>query len=425
MFPLKPQQGQLAPVIASVVGDMIQDLIREDDNPLEDYLLMLETSPVLGAAADASNLMLLQRFGAYTHPDENIQTFIRTNIEQMNGSLNWSIAELSAADFIGYVCSEWSVVPNAGEWKLDRLQGLDPRKYGFRGTMSGITDLRYQGAAGDIYIPYDRIVHIVGRRWLSFGDPQGKASCKLAIAAWKAWKIVIAEMLVASQRQGTGLLVGKAPSDKMVPLFDQDGNPLLDENDRPLSKPAPEALLEALDNLDNRTVLATDIENSVEILSQQTREGFFLNILKYLQQLQLLAFLFPESILTTSGVGDSNLNSGQRTTLDLLLDNRAEQIKEAFLESWVRALIIYNFGEQEERYGSFPTPENNSVDSLALFAALDNAVSHGTFSSQDLDVINKMRELAGLPEAAAIAQQMSLPRKYWEMEMVGSNGNGR
>lgn len=434
MFPLQPQEGLLAPAIHALISDMLTELTRDDTNPIQEYIEMLETSPIVGPACEVIVLLILARFGEYQHPDEDIQEWMNSNFEQMTGSLQWSVSELAAMKPLGYSCSEWSIRDNGGEWWLDRICGLDPRKYTFQGKLGAIESLKYQGDKGDIIIPYDRVVHTVGRRWLAFGSPQGKAECRMAVAAWKAWKIVMAEALIAAQRQGTGLVVGKAPSDVMVPLFNPDGSPLLDRDGNPIRVPAPQALLNQLENLENRTVLATDSANQIDILGQQTTGELFFQLLKILQQYQLLSFLMPESILTATGAGDSNLNSGQRTTLGVVIGSTATQIKEAILEGPVRGLITYNFGEEQESWGSFPEPEESDTDAIALFTALDNAVSHGTFSNQDLAVINRMRELSGIPTIAEIAGNLGnqgnlsmglrIPTNYWT-EFGVSNGNGQ
>ncbi|HEY9646762.1 MAG TPA: hypothetical protein V6C88_10350 [Chroococcidiopsis sp.] len=407
MFPAQPTAGLLAPAIQLLAQQMLADVTRIDSNPIDDYFLMLETSPVLGPALDVSVLLGLGMLGAYSNPNPDIGSWVQANFEQMAGSLNWSVSELLASDAIGYGCSEWSARDQESEWRLDRIIALDPKKYVFQGNLGEIRNLKYQGETGDILIPYDRVIHVVSRRWLSFGDPQGRARSKLAVAAWRAWKIVLTEALIAAQRQGTGLVVGYAPSEEKVPTGE------LDSEGNPIQISAPEALLNQLESSENQTVIATDVKNKIEILSQQTNGQIFLDLLRYFQQLQLISFLVPETILTATGVGDSNLNTGQRAVLELVIASSLDQIKEALLEGPIRALITWNFGEQES-YGSFAVPEQSSVDRVALLDALSRAIASGVFSLEDLDVINKARETVGLaPQEKGQPIATSLPRGYW------------
>ena len=150
MFPAKPISGSLAPAIASLVFDLVQDVARVDTNPVGDYLEMLETSPILGPAADIKVLLSAAKFGEYQHADENIQAWVRGNFETMKGSIKWSIAEMSAVMPLGYAAAEWSLEPVNSEWRLSRILALDPRKYRFRGRLGEVTELVYQGAMGEI-----------------------------------------------------------------------------------------------------------------------------------------------------------------------------------------------------------------------------------------------------------------------------------
>jgi hypothetical protein len=173
----------------------------------------------------------------------------------------------------------------------------------------------------------------------------------------------------------------------------------MDVQGNPVTIQAPVALLNQLESLNNRSVLSTDLRNRVESLNQTTSGTFFFDALRLLQQLQLMGLLFPETILTATGVGDSNLNTGQRSTLGLVVRSLVGQIKEVILNSPVRWLLTWNYGQVED-FGAFSEPETQEIDPIALFNALNGAVQSGYFSAADLSVINRGRELVGLPLAA-------------------------
>ena len=368
---------------------------------------MATTSPVIGSALQVIALMAVEGLGDYTHPDENIQAFIRTNFEQMAGSLALSIEELMSAYPLGYAVSQWGIEQRDGQWMLQDIQILHPADYHFEGKRGKIESIKWRGSGDEVAIPYGgedgRVIHCVNARHLSFRSPTGIATLKRINAAWKAWKIVVGEMLVAAQRQATPILAGYSDSAVSVPLYGPDGRtPLVDEaTGEPVVVPAPVALLEQLSNLDNRSVISTDLQNKIEAIASQVGGDFFFKALTYLQQLQLMGLIFPETILTSTGVGDSNLNKGQRTTLGQVIESLLSQIKESLIENCIRWLIYWNFGEQES-YGSFVVPEDDDTNRIELFAALNNAVSSGWFSAADLEVLNKGRELVGLPAKEAI-----------------------
>jgi hypothetical protein len=421
-----PIAGKLSAAITELVDDMVRDIGRDDIHPIHEYLEMLTTSPIIGATVEVVVLLGLGFWGEYTHPDGTIQAFIRQNFQQMKGSLMLSLSELLSVKPLGYAASEWSIVPKPDGWMLDDIQILHPRYYTFQGNRGeGVTGIKYRAGGDEIQIPYNRLVHVVNQRHVSFRRPTGVADCKRAIAAWKAWKIIINEMLVAGQRKAVPIIVGYSEAGQ-VPLYGPDGrSPILDADGNPISLPATKAMLDQLENLENRSIVSTDIKNRIEALAQQTDGQFFFDALKMLQQMQLLAFLVPESVLAISGVGDSNLNKGHRTTLNGAIRTTISQIAEEVLEKVVRPLIAWNFGEKATAMlGEFQEPESDSGDRVAMLSALTNAVEkpNGTgFLPADLDTINRGRDLANIPAAATLPARMLATAQM----VASANGNGK
>lgn len=401
----KPRTDQLMPAITRLLVDLTQILGDKREYSDEEYLEVARKSPIIRPALQALSLLVIAEFDAYTHEDEKIQDFIRKQFEQMRGSLALSIEELTSFYAFGRAVSQWGIEDRGGEWSLIDIQILDPVNYEFMGRLGAVEKLRVYVGGSESFkeVPYGgddgRLIHLINGRSLCFRDPDGVPALDAVMASWQAWKIIMGEMVVAGQRQATPLLVGYSDSNSRVPLVDSTGTPLVDGDGNTLMVSAPNAMLDQLAALDNRSVLSTDINNRIEALSATAGSEFFVNALKYLQQMQLLGLMMPESILTATGVGDSNLNAGQRDTLGQLVASLASQIKEALLEQVVRKLIVWNFGDQDS-YGEFPSPETDDTNKVEVFNALVQAVSQGFFSPADLDVINKGRELVGLPEMA-------------------------
>jgi hypothetical protein len=416
----------LLPAIKRLISEMISE-IGSEDGDAETYLTMAKTSPVIGAALQVITLMGVGMLGDYTHPDEEIQADMRGQFEQMQGSLALSIEELLSCYPFGYSSSQWGVEEREGQIKLIDIQILDPTLYGFEGKRGRVDNVVYRGDREDVRIPYNgeegRIIHAVNARHLSFRDPTGVAVLKRVKPSWEAWKIVIGEMLIAAQRQATPIVVGYSDSGATVPMLDARGEPLLDPDGNPVLIQAPTALLDQLESLENRSVISTDIKNKIDTLSQQTSGTFFFECLKLLQSLQLIGLIFPETILGATGIGDSNLNKGQRSTLGLVLESLTGQIKEQILNNPVRWLLTWNYGDRIDNYGSFPPPKQQDVDSVQLFNAINSAVGSGYFSGADLSVLNRGRELVGLSPVEEPTQSMGrlltgAGLDYWR------NGNG-
>lgn len=427
---------KLLPAIKQLIGEMLIEVGGDDPTPTSTYLDMAETSPLIGSALQVITLLAVARLGTYSHPDPDPEAFIRKNFEQMNGSLALSFEELMSCFALGSAVAQWGVEPRDGATMLIDIQILHPALYTFEGRYGKIENIVFRSGDGaDVKIPYDgedgRIVHVVNGRHLAFRKPRGIPALKRCLAAWKAWKIVIGEMLVAAQRQATPIVVGYSDSGATIPMLDATGQPLLDADGNQVLIPVPTALLNQLESLDNRSVISTDMKNKIETLEQQTSGTFFFEALRLLGQLQLIGLIFPETILTATGTGDSNLNTGQRTTLGLVVESLVDQIKEVILNGPVRWLLFWNYGAVDN-FGSFPSPEADNTDAIALLNALGNGVDRGLFSAADLAVINRGRELAGLPPSeepsASMGRLLSgLNLNYWQVPENGQlrSANGR
>jgi hypothetical protein len=215
---------------------------------------------------------------------------------------------------------------------------------------------------------------------------------------WEAWRIVISEMLVFSQRQATPILVGFSDSTVSVPLFDSNGNPLEDSEGNPVSISAPEAMLNQLSSIENRSVISTDVQNRIEAIVQNTGGEFFFHCLKYLQQLMFMGLLFPETIFAVSNdSGDSNLNKGHQFTLDIVLRSLQNQISEALLENPVRFLITQMHGEQDS-YGEFRKPEEPlDIDGkVKILSSVFSGVSSAVLDAASPEVYDKVALLLDL-----------------------------
>jgi hypothetical protein len=398
----KPKAGLLTPHVAQIVADILAEVSREDTIPVAEYIEMLQTSPVIGSAVELKVLIALQKMGQYTNTDDKYKDFVLRNFEMMRGSLQLSIMELYSVGPIGFACAEWAPIQRDGSWMLDRIQILDPRKYSFYGKGGEVEHILYEGEDGDIIVPYDRVIHLTNQAHIAFGSVYGVAECKRAYAAYKAWKIVVAAALIAARRRGEPIMIGFADPNEQVSIGTNDDGSISYVN-------GPQALADSLQDLENNSVMATSIANKVQMV--EAAEGdLILAVLKVLEQYQLLAFLVPESILTASGVGDSNLNTGHRSTLDATITATVNQIKERLIEDVVRPLLVWEFGENVESFGEFAVgdaqPEDGAIDILKV---LIDAVYNNVFSAQDLDVINRMRTLAGLPSVTEIAQGLDAP----------------
>jgi hypothetical protein len=390
--------GALTPAIEALVNEILTD-IEPKRLDWEDIQQLLKCPPVK-ACVTTITLIGLSYLGEYSHKNQKIQDFINQSFEQMKGSLAIAFSQLFSAVYVGHAVAEWAPRDNGKTWAIDSINTLKPGTFTFLGTRGQIDAVRYHGSK-QIDIPYSQILHIIHNHHLAFSDPGGISDLESAQAAVKAWKIILSEMIIAGSRQATPQTVGYYDPDQAgTPQVDENGNPKLDVLGEQVIKTPQREMVEALSDWDNQSVAVTSIKNRIEAIAATANASFFTETLRILHKLIFLSFLMPESAIEIvgSGTGDSNLNAGQMALLNRAVQELVNQIKEVLLEKMIRPLIEWNFGTSQDSWGEFVLSEQEEESRIELFNALVSALSQQIFSIDDLNVINKLYELARLPK---------------------------
>jgi len=411
-----PQAGTLSKEVERLVMLLTNEISNLDPVTINDYLLMATTDPCVGVGIELPMLLGAKKLGSYIHDDIDLQDFVRANFADMQGSLMLSFCEMWQAKTFGHSWSEISVQPKGTQWWLESILGVDQRYFRYAGSIGKIDTINYRTVPEGLKpIPYDKGIHIVNGRHLNLGrDPYGLSECKKAYPYWKAKKLILAQLMVAAQRQATPIIVGKTDLQGSSQLVDLHGMAILDDYGLPIYSKNGDRMKGALELIENQSVLVLDILDEITALSQQTDGAFFLNVLRFINSQILLAFLVPETVITTGSQGasgDSNLNAGHSMILDLVVSSFTDQIKEELVEKIARPLITWNFGEQEN-YGRFEEPEIDNTDNVALITAISGAATSGTLGAIDVDVINRSRNLADIPPIEEILMQQA--KRYSE-----------
>lgn len=416
----QPLKGTLSKEVERLTNSLVNELSNLDTVGIDEYLLMATTDPIVGAGIEVPMLMGALKLGEFTHDDQNIQDWTRANFVNMQGSLQLSFAEMWQAKPFGHSWSEISCEPKNGSWMLQSIMAVDPRYFRYAGAIGKIDTIKYRTVPqGLVDIPYSKGIHIVNGRHLNLGrDPYGFAECKKAYPYWKAKKLVLAAMVIAAQRQATPLLVGKTDLEASFELVDSFGNVLINgETGLPIRGRSGDRMKSALEQIDNQSVIVIDkLMDEIVPIAQQTDGAFFLNVLRFLNSQILMGFLMPETVITTGSQGasgDSNLNAGHGHILDLVVSSFTQQIKERLIEDVCRFLIFNEFGDQES-YGQFKEPEVDKTDSVALLGAISGAAMSGVLGGNDIEVINRSRDLAGIPPIDQILIQQASRYKFME-----------
>jgi hypothetical protein len=425
----KPQHtGTLTPAIEALVFEFVTELGSSKDYSPEEYLSYLDC-PVVKAPIAVITLLGLSYFGDYVHPDEKIQAFIRSNFEGMKGSIRTTVAQLMSAIYMGNAVAEWGVIPKGKQWVLDRIKVLTPGRWHFRGSKGEIEAIRYTSQQ-IIDVPYAQVLHIVNNPHLAFDDPRGVSDMDAAIPGIKAWRILMAETIVAGQRKATPLTAGfYDPDSPNTLLYEADGTPRINPaTGDQLTQSPGEEMSEQLSNLENKSVLVTSLRNRIDAIANNADVNFFTEALRVCHKIIFLSFLFPETgleVVGSGGSGDSNLNKGHMALLRLNIQQIVGQIKEEMLEKMVRPLIVWNFGEQD-RWGDFIPQPGQEEMRVEIGNLLISALANQIFSIDELKYINKLEELMGIsistdlpkPEAGQTGSGFGLNdlnAQYWRM----------
>jgi phage gp46-like protein len=389
----------LSPAVQALVSTWIGVIRQSDQNPVDKYAEMLKESPVASAANDLRTLLGVSMMGKYQHFDENIQEFVLTSINRMDGSWSNVIAEILTFVPFGRSFSEVSYAIKKRKAYLDKIRTIDPRYYWFEGYSGNIKQVHYLKNV-DIYIPYENGIHLINQPYLALGgDPYGVATCRKAYPFWQLTKIINACLAIISETQGK-MLVGKTDTanNSAVMINPDTGSPYLDPvTGEPKLYNQGYVMSKNLAESRTNAFAVIDIADEIFAVANETNGDFWINILSYLESMIMLSWLVPKTVtgMGMSGSGDSNLNSGHRNILELVIKSQMELVGDTLIEKVIRPMIEFNFGEQKD-YGVFPVKTQDNEDAIALLSVVNNCVTSGTFSGEDLAVVNRMRELAGI-----------------------------
>ena len=389
----------LSPAVQALVSTWIGVIRQSDQNPVDKYAEMLKESPVASAANDLRTLLGVSMMGKYQHFDENIQEFVLTSINRMDGSWSSVIAEILTFVPFGRSFSEVSYAIKKRKAYLDKIRTIDPRYYWFEGYSGNIKQVHYLKNT-DIYIPYENGIHLINQPYLALGgDPYGVATCRKAYPFWQLTKIINACLAIISETQGK-MLVGKTDTanNSAVMINPDTGSPYLDPvTGEPKLYNQGYVMSKNLAESRTNAFAVIDIADEIFAVANETNGDFWINVLSYLESMIMLSWLVPKTVtgMGMSGSGDSNLNSGHRNILELVIKSQMELVGDTLIEKVIRPMIEFNFGEQKD-YGIFPVKTQDNEDAIALLSVVNNCVTSGTFSGEDLAVVNRMRELAGI-----------------------------
>jgi hypothetical protein len=420
-----PIAGKIANYVEGFAGGQNVDMAVPQRIDINAFLSMLATNPVAAAANSMVTLRLLNEIGEYHHEDPAIVDFINYQFDQMEGSMAMMWNDMAVAGPIGWSSMERAIrEPVGGEWLLESVALIPHRNHVFRGRLGRIESVLYTSDDGkQTEIPYSQVIHTVNRREVAAMTntyPYGIGNCSLAIAAWKTWVKAIEAWSLASTRQATPILVGKEDAQSRAAILDANGQPLKDSEGRVVTITGTDRLYREMSNVDkNGGIIVHGLQGDVNAIQSQADGRIFGDFLHYLDKLISKAFLVPYTLLEegSAALGNAGLASTQLRNMEEAMRKLAQQMQSEVMHKIIKPLIIWNLGEQES-YGEWIQPQSEeSIEErrarVEELRTLTQSFASGTFSTSDLDAVNRLRHLAGIPEIESIQDSLLGRTDYW------------
>lgn len=274
---LEQQQVQVGTSVPQVFGTLARFVANPSTVSVESYKRMADTDDTIGSGIDFMNLSMTSRFGSYTHKSQEVQSFVRRALKQMDGSWNQNLNEMFSAEWNGFSVTEqvWKFDAN-----FDGYPGYVPKKLvtyppltivfavdaagdilpdgiyqyqrysggsNYAGMFSsmgggGLNGFRpdFQSNKGNypypiriaadisymaIGIPRDKCIHLTSSCGGNFNNPYGQSILRRAYKHWVSKDAYMKMRLIALDRKGTPLLIGYAAPNDTVLQQNQHGTP--------------------------------------------------------------------------------------------------------------------------------------------------------------------------------------------------------
>ncbi len=396
MFP-----GKITSRIYRLADTTLSEINNIDSGCLNDYIKFTEREPIARQSIELKAMRAAMMFGEFEHTNKHIQKFVREMLDEIDLSFHKFVGQMASAMPYGFATSEieFQYRPRDGAWIVKGFVVLDPRRTSFKGGKGRIEYTIYRDRTRK-YVPYYKTLHIVGGVGVDIdNEPFGHPEAKSALPYIKFKNSILSDMLVAGKNLATGILVGKVNSTKPVTVYNRDGKKNT-SNGQATVLPAAEAMARQMENLENNSFIVTDAENDVYSVQVGDGSQFWNYSLSIVDKYIRAAFAVPEMIFTENSTvlsGAASLQNQQSNIMDATILSIVKQLQDQLIEKAIRPVIIANFGTQNN-YGKFGKVDNGDPNmELNKLGQLISATSMGIFSSDDIEVQNKLRETLGLP----------------------------
>jgi hypothetical protein len=390
---------ELTSAIASFVGRYISLSTIGSKYTYQQMALAIAQDTKLALACELRILFALSMMREYTHPNEIIQEEVRANLAKMPGSWNAKLMELHKYLPYGFTACEKTYKVRGGKAELIRLNVLDHDKCDFLVDKQGISGVKYTEATSAIEVDFDNILHLSNQSYLQIStDPHGIALISRAMPYIDLYQKMILALAVAGTRQATPVMVGKTDLDAGVTLYDEYRRTIKDsQTGKPVVLHKGTKMADDLEQVENGSVVVIGRDDEITAITQQANADFFRFTFHYLDSIKLWSFLISPILGGTSesGSGDSNLSETHLKTLKVVAKAQIRIFANELVEQVFKPMIAFNHGEQDT-YGEFPVPDEDTTNTVEMLNAISSAVQRGSISPEDEELIAKQKQIMGI-----------------------------
>lgn len=330
--------------------DQIIGYINNPD-PVSYYREMVQTDATIAACLEFVSLAVVSKLGDYTHPNKDIQDFIRTNFEQLEGSFVDTCKSLMSFLWAGYAVAEivtevkddrvWlhslPILPAENvRFKLDE----DPGSLNY-GSLAEV--IQNPQMVSEAHLPAEKCL-IIRNDYPGSAEqsPYGLSRLKCILSVYAAKVEAEKNWAYALGRYGSPILQYEL------------------ENPAQKVKTSDGRIMTAFEQAQEQVNAAGELKGVVSFKGNNLQmiyppagigEGFK-KACDYYNRLIMRGLLIPSLLFDNGDTGSYSLGQEHYKLFDVSLDAILSILTEAILEQLVRPLIDWNFGEQDD-YGAF------------------------------------------------------------------------
>jgi len=460
---LQQEQVTMGTSVPQLYGSLSRFIANPSTVSVETYKRMLDTDETIGSGIDFLNVCMIARFGDYTHPDPNIQKFVRRAIDQMEGSWHECLDEMLSCEWSGFSVTEqvWTfksdfdgapafvpeklatyapltlvfavnrhgeVLPD-GIYQYQRFHNTFFNSYvlgvrlgdldGFRPDLyASVGDYPYPiRIAADltyltVKIPKSKVIHLRSTSTGKFGNPYGRSILRRIYKNWVAKDAFLKMWIVAADRKGTPLLVGYAAPNDSVKQQNQD--PHRPANVQEMR--ADQAMAATFKTIHNSSFIVMPGKKGetyeVEAIQIAGDMNVFKDGIDYFNKAIMRGLLIPPLVMGGDGGGSYSLGQEHHKIFEKIIDGKLKPIKQGILDQFIRKIISYNFPkEQWEKhgYGDFILEEYDEDSMEKLSNIFSNLTEKGYMDPSDQTDMDEVRQKMNLKKKAAVQLQVTDP----------------